>query len=194
MPSFPVSDTPGVSTFYDFQSRLWMSDKDNLSDPVHPPKEKPDKKGEKAPPVEKVTVKVLEQFKLHPPIDMSPCERLYDFFKELFLDRSVQDGLVDLRSLSLAGDGTPPSTLLPGNGRSVPATASTTASGTAAVTVPTTGPTATLDGIPTGNAGISAMAYICSLPRIRKATSLYSLFWGPLPGTIPSASFIAGSP
>ena len=42
-----------------------MSDKDNLSDPVHPPKEKPkkpDKKGEKAPPVEKVTVKeLLEQ-------------------------------------------------------------------------------------------------------------------------------------
>ena len=59
---FSVGDTPGVGTFYDFQSRLWMSDKDNLSDPVHPPKEKPkkpDKKGEKAPPVEKVTVKEL---------------------------------------------------------------------------------------------------------------------------------------
>ncbi len=88
-----------------------MSDKDNLSDPVHPPKEKPkkpDKKGEKAPPVEKVTVKeLLEQFELHPPTDMAPCGRLYDIFKELFLARSVQDGLVDLRSLSLAGDGTP---------------------------------------------------------------------------------------
>ena len=49
---FPVGDTPGVGTFYDFQSRLWLSDKDNLSDPVHPPKEKPEKpnkKGEKAP-------------------------------------------------------------------------------------------------------------------------------------------------
>jgi hypothetical protein len=85
---FPVGDTPGVGTFYDFQSRLWMSDKDNLSDPVHPPKEKPkkpDKKGEKAPPVEKVTVKgLLEQFELHPPTDLAPCGRLYDIFKELF--------------------------------------------------------------------------------------------------------------
>lgn len=108
---FPVGDTPGVGTFYDFQSRLWMSDKDNLSAPVHPPKEKPrkpDKKGEKAPPVEKVTVnELLEQFELHPPTDMAPCGRLYDIFKELFLARSVQDGLADLRSLSLAGDGTP---------------------------------------------------------------------------------------
>ena len=108
---FSVGDTPGVGTFYDFQSRLWMSDKDNLSDPVHPPKEKPkkpDKKGEKAPPVEKVTVKeLLEQFELHPPKDMTPCKRLYDIFKGLFLERSVQDRLVSLASLSLAGDGTP---------------------------------------------------------------------------------------
>lgn len=37
---FYVGDTPGVGTFYDFQSRLWLSDKDNLSDPVHPPKKK----------------------------------------------------------------------------------------------------------------------------------------------------------
>lgn len=108
---FPVGDTPGVGTFYNFQSRLWMSDKDNLSDPVHPPKEKPkkpDKKGEKTPPVEKVSVKeLMEQFQLHPPKDMAPCKRLYDVFRGLFLERSVQDGLVDLLSLSLAGDGTP---------------------------------------------------------------------------------------
>lgn len=56
---FTVGDTPGTGTFYDFQFRLWLSDKNNLSDPVHPPKEKPkkpDKKGEKALPVESVTV------------------------------------------------------------------------------------------------------------------------------------------
>ncbi len=58
--------------------------------------------------MEKVTVKeLLEQFERHPPADMAPCERLYDIFKRLFLDHSVQDGLVDLLSLSLAGDGTP---------------------------------------------------------------------------------------
>ncbi len=38
---FFIGDTPG--TFYDFLGRLWLSDKDNLSDPVHPPKEKPKK-------------------------------------------------------------------------------------------------------------------------------------------------------
>lgn len=108
---FPVGDTPGVGTFYDFQRRLWMSDKNNLSNAVHPPKEKPQKpgkKGEKAPPVEKVTVKeLLEQFDLHPPEDINPCKRLYDIFKTLFLNRSAQAGLVNLPDLSLAGDGTP---------------------------------------------------------------------------------------
>ena len=59
---FVIGDTPGTGTFYDFQSRLWLSDVDNLSPKVHPPKEKPQKpkkKGEKAPPVEKITVKEL---------------------------------------------------------------------------------------------------------------------------------------
>lgn len=108
---FYVGNTPGVGTFYDFQNRLWLSDKDNLSDPVHPPKEKPkkpDKKGEKTPPVEKVTVKELfQQFELHPPTDMTPCWLLYDIFKALFLDHSVQEGLINLLDISLAGDGTP---------------------------------------------------------------------------------------
>ena len=40
---FTVGDTPGVGTFYDFFSRIWDSDKNNISDPVHPPKEKPKK-------------------------------------------------------------------------------------------------------------------------------------------------------
>ena len=38
---FTVGDTPGVGTFYDFTRRLWLSDQNNLSDPLHPPKEKP---------------------------------------------------------------------------------------------------------------------------------------------------------
>ena len=40
---FPVGDTPGIGTFYDFFDRLWLSDKDNISDPLHPPKQKPRK-------------------------------------------------------------------------------------------------------------------------------------------------------
>lgn len=40
---FAIGDTPGTGTFYDFFDRIWMSDKNNISDPVHPPREKPKK-------------------------------------------------------------------------------------------------------------------------------------------------------
>ncbi len=36
---FTVGDTPGTDTFYDFQSRLWLSEDSNLSPKVNPPKE-----------------------------------------------------------------------------------------------------------------------------------------------------------
>ncbi|MDL2302666.1 hypothetical protein LJC58_10015, partial [Lachnospiraceae bacterium OttesenSCG-928-D06] len=108
---FTVGDTPGTGTFYDFHKRLWLSDQKNLSASEHPPKikpNKPNKKGEKAPSVEKVTVKDLfEQFELEPPHDMEPCRQLYEIFKVLFMNHSVQDGLINLLGLSLAGDGTP---------------------------------------------------------------------------------------
>ena len=38
---FTVGSAPGVGTFYDFHKRLWMSDHKNLSNALHPPKEKP---------------------------------------------------------------------------------------------------------------------------------------------------------
>lgn len=38
---FSVGDTPGVGTYYDFHKRLWISDKKNISNAIHPPKEKP---------------------------------------------------------------------------------------------------------------------------------------------------------
>lgn len=108
---FSVGDTPGVGTFYDFTSRLWLSEKNNISDPVHPPKAKPVKPKnpeEKAPPVEKITVKDLfQQFEESPPTDMAPCLRLYDIFKSLFLMKSDSLGLITLKSLALAADGTP---------------------------------------------------------------------------------------
>ena len=93
---FTVGDTPGVGTFYDFTRRLWLSDRNNLSDPLHPPKEKPKKpkkKGEKAAPVEKVTVyDLLEKFEIEPPQDFAPAKRLFDIFKSQFLDKSVNEG------------------------------------------------------------------------------------------------------
>lgn len=108
---FLVGDTPGTGTFYDFMSRLWDSENKNLTDAVHPPKKKPKKpknKGEKAPSVEKVTVKDLfEKFEQEPPSDIKPCVLLYEIFSSLFLKASAEKGLLDLANLSLAGDGTP---------------------------------------------------------------------------------------
>lgn len=108
---FTVGDTPGTGTFYDFQSRLWLSDSKNLSVPVHPSKQKPKKpdiSGEKALPVEKVTVKELfEKFEQESPSDITPCKLLYDLFRQLFLTHSADTGLIILMHLYLAVDGTP---------------------------------------------------------------------------------------
>ena len=108
---FSVGDTPGVGTFYDFHKRLWLSDQNNLSDPVHPPKLKPKKpngKEEKATPVEKITVEDLfHQFEDNPPSDMAPCTKLWDIFNNFFLQVSANKGLLSLKELVLAGDGTP---------------------------------------------------------------------------------------
>ena len=108
---FTVGNTPGVGTFYDFHKRLWLSEQDNLSNPCHPPKSKPQKpKGneEKAAPVEKITVEDLfHQFESSPPSEMAPCTKLWEIFNNFFLQNSVNSGLISLMDLSLAGDGTP---------------------------------------------------------------------------------------
>ena len=108
---FSVGDTPSTGTFYDFFDRLWLSDNDNISNPVHPPKQKPkkpDKKGQKAPPVEKVTVyDLLDRFEIEPPKEFDPAARLFEIFKSQFLDTSVNQGLIDLDNLAVSGDGTP---------------------------------------------------------------------------------------
>ena len=108
---FDPNDTPGIGTFYDFFSRLWMSDSDNLSDHVRPPKakpKKPKKDGDKAPPVEKITAaELFEQFSNEPPSMADPCSLLFRIFHEVFLTHSAELGLIDLLDLSLSGDGTP---------------------------------------------------------------------------------------
>lgn len=108
---FVVGDTPGTGTFYDFMRRLWLSEKSNITDPVHAPKEKPQKpkkKGEKAAPTEKLTVsELLSRFELEPPQDFAPAARLFAIFKSEFLDKSVSNGLIDLDNLAVSGDGTP---------------------------------------------------------------------------------------
>lgn len=108
---FTVGNTPGVGTFYDFHKRLWLSEQDNLSNPCHPPKSKPQKpKGneEKAAPIEKITVEDLfHQFESSLPSEMAPCTRFWEIFNNFFLQNSVNSGLISLMDLSLAGDGTP---------------------------------------------------------------------------------------
>lgn len=108
---FTVGDTPGVGTFYDFHNRLWLSDHKNLSNAIHPPKEKPQKpkgKEAKAAPVEKITVEDLfRKFEQTPPSDMAPCVRLWEIFHSFFLQTSARQNLISLKELVLAGDGTP---------------------------------------------------------------------------------------
>ena len=108
---FSPGDTPGTGTFYDFYSRLWLSDSKNLSPHERqsmPKVKKPSKKGEKAQPVEKVTVdELVQKFQLQPPLEDPPFSRLFDIFRNNFLDVSAEKGLVDLSNLALSGDGTP---------------------------------------------------------------------------------------
>lgn len=108
---FPFGDTPGVGTFYDFDHRLWLSDSPNLSPHERVPKsavKKPSAKGDKAKPVEKITVEqLLKKFELEPPSTEVPYKKLFLIFKESFLDESVNRGLIHSETVSVAGDGTP---------------------------------------------------------------------------------------
>lgn len=108
---FAPDDVPGIGTFYDFIDRLWMSDEDNFSPSVQPRRLKPPKparKGEKAPSIEKKPVEdLIEAFQKTPPDALSPCRLLFELFESVFLQRSAKEGLIDLKALNLAGDGTP---------------------------------------------------------------------------------------
>ncbi|SFR80789.1 hypothetical protein [Anaeromicropila populeti] len=109
---FAFGDTPGVGTFYDFLSRLWDSDESHLSSHIHPLKtkvKKPKTKGTKADSIEKVTVEQLlpELENTIFNIDEQPYGSLFKLYKSEFLDLSVSKGLINPKSLALAGDGTP---------------------------------------------------------------------------------------
>ena len=108
---FPVGDTPGVGTFYDFFSRSWMSDRDDLFPHEKTPKKKPPKgkkKGDKSPCDTDNTASWLLPFlESHPLPPANPFYLIFRLYKEQFLDRSIAEGLIDPEHLSLAGDGTP---------------------------------------------------------------------------------------
>lgn len=108
---FQFGNSPGVGTFADFFSRLWQLPSSNILPKEQPPKrkvKKPEEKGAKAAPTEKTTVDaLLRQLEKNAPSEKQPFSLLFGLFKELFLDESVDRGLIDPSALSLSGDGTP---------------------------------------------------------------------------------------
>ena len=110
---FEFGDTPGIGTFYDFFDRLWDSDSDNLSPHEKPVKDKkvkkPRQKGAKADPVEKISVdQLILDLESHTfSIDEQPYASLFHIYHQEFLSQSVEKGLINPDSLSIAGDGTP---------------------------------------------------------------------------------------
>ena len=108
---FPFGDTPGVGTFYDFFSRIWQDDSNNLSPKDRFPKMKPPKgkkKGDKTPcdssSIASKLLPLLERLHLKPE---NPFSLIFHLYKQQFLDLSIRKGLIDPEHLALAGDGTP---------------------------------------------------------------------------------------
>lgn len=108
---FTPGDTPGTGTFYDFDDRLWLSDSKNMSPHECQPQvkeKKLSKTGAKAESVEKITVdELIHMFEIEPPLEEAPFSRLYEIFKDNFLDISADKDLVDLNALAFSGGGTP---------------------------------------------------------------------------------------
>lgn len=109
---FEFGNTPGIGTFYDFFRRLWNSDSINLNPQIHPLKpsvKKPKKKGQKAEPVETISVEdlLLQMQSTTFATDQLPYSILFDLFRKQFLETSVKKGLISKDHLSLSGDGTP---------------------------------------------------------------------------------------
>ncbi len=62
----------------------------------------------KAESVEKITVdELIHMFEIEPPLEEAPFSRLYEIFKDNFLDISADKDLVDLNALAFSGGGTP---------------------------------------------------------------------------------------
>lgn len=113
---FPVNNTPGVGTFYDFFDRLWMGSSDNLRPHAHQPAvrkvQKPKNPDDKADPIEDMTVEdLITRLRNSRPAADQPYSKLFEIFNTLFLRRSIELGLINPESLVLSGDGTPVATM-----------------------------------------------------------------------------------
>ena len=180
---FPFGDTPGVGTFYDFFSRLWKDDSDNLSPKDRFPKLRPPKgrkKGEKTPcdssGVASKLLPLLERLQLKPE---NPFLLIFKLYSCQFLHKSIERGLIDPAHLSLAVTAhlsAPPPDSVKRDSVSVWKTDAATVTVNASIH----SLTATGDGIPTGNAISLVTTSTCTWLPIHTATSLYSLFWSAL--------------
>jgi hypothetical protein len=108
---FPVDDTPGIGTFYDFFNRLWQSDANHLSPKERTVKrkvKKGKKLGEKTPTdTTSICSKLLPFLVKHPIKNNHPFHLMFKLYQKQFLNISVQEGLIDSQHLAVAGDGTP---------------------------------------------------------------------------------------
>ena len=177
---FSFGDTPGVGTFYDFFSRIWQDDSNNLSPKDRLPKikktPKGKKKGDKTPCDSSSTASkllpLLERWQLKPE---NPFFLIFRLYQQQFLNRSIHNGLIVPDHLALAGDGTPVRTAAKQR-KNGSVTVKRRAVLPAAVNVIIPSPTATGDGIPIGNAISSVTISTCMWLPIPTATSLSSLF------------------
>ena len=108
---FSFGDTPGVGTFYDFFSRIWKGDSNHLSPNDRFPKckvPKGKKTGEKTPcdsnSVASKLLPLLQRWNIKPE---HPFFLIFQLYRQQFLSKSIADGLIDVKHLALAGDGTP---------------------------------------------------------------------------------------
>ena len=173
---FQFGDTPGVGTFYDFLDRLWDSDSDNLSPHIHPVKKKkvkkPKQKGDKAEPIEKVTVEQLFQSMEHSSfsIDEQPYASLFKIYDHEFLSVSISKGLIPLPAMECLLQH------LHANGSTVFANVPKMELLPVIVTVTFPSLTVTSVMILPENAFTMATTYIYWLQRTQKATCLYFLY------------------
>ncbi len=108
---FPVGDTPGVGTFYDFFNRLWQFDKDNYISQIKYKRTKPEKgkkRGVKTPcDTNSAATKLLPLLQRINLPNNNPFYLIFRLYKAQFLDTSVRRRLINPNQLSLAGDGIP---------------------------------------------------------------------------------------
>ena len=108
---FSFGDVPGIGTFYDFFSRLWDSDSDNLSPKerfLKPKTKKGIKKGDKTPAdTDSISSRLLPFFQRHPVKPSHAFSFIFRLYHTQFLDISIKNGLINPAKLSVAGDGTP---------------------------------------------------------------------------------------